>query len=102
MLAYFDVLQYSNELSKLLIENRLLKSGDEMEVEIRAQSIHAVELLREALLQQLSSEKSNTNEKSTKWLNSIVIDFYLWNFRQAHRKEIELAVPFHRTRSINY
>jgi hypothetical protein len=100
VLAYFDVLKYSSQLTNKLNQKCLLSSGDPMEVEIRTQSIHAVELLRSALQKRMTKEDNETAYPTP--LNSIVIDFYLWNFRQTHRDAIEKAVPFHRTRSINY
>ena len=68
--------------------NHLLNSGDELEVEIRAASIVAVERIKQTLGQ------SN--------INSVIIDFYLWDFRRENSETIEEKTPFHRVRSIYY
>ena len=83
-------------------------SGDQMEVEIRAMSIYAVELLRgeldklmaAAVVDNDGDDQKKANESEP--INSIVLDFYLWNFRRDHQDAIEQTVPFHRVRSINY
>lgn len=73
-----------------------------MEVEIRAQSIHAVELIKEALDQLADVDDGKSKAEKSEFINSTVLDFYLWNFRQDHREAIEHTIPFHRVRSINY
>lgn len=99
VLVYFDAMHYEPELRKRLQLLETLRSGEADEVEIRAVSIHAVELLRDELLKLAGS---NDQRGQIQTINSVVLDFYLWNFRQAHREAIEQAVPFHRVRSINY
>eukprot|EP00834_Sanchytrium_tribonematis_P001891 NODE_50_length_31184_cov_0.705099.p12 type:complete len:319 gc:universal NODE_50_length_31184_cov_0.705099:8791-7835(-) len=60
--------------------------NEALEVEIRGNSIHSVELLKE----ELSKLKVNAT--------SISLDFYLWKYA----KERTLTVPIHKTRCIYY
>jgi hypothetical protein len=69
-----------------------------MEVEIRGVSIHAVELLKKEMIEQF---KTTPDDKIV--VNSILIDYYLWDMRREKCKEIDAAgIPFHKTRSIFY
>lgn len=68
--------------------NHLLESGHPFEVEIRAAAIVAVDRIKERL--------SEPN------VNSVVIDFYLWDYRRENSEAIEHKIPFHRVRSIYY
>ena len=45
MLAYIDVLKYSDNLIKTLNE-KIIKTGDREEIEIRGASIYAVEVCK--------------------------------------------------------
>jgi len=92
VLAYFNVIQYSDQLKALLRDNHLFKNGDEMEIEIRAASIHAIEMIRQVI-------KTIDNSETT---NSIMIDFYLWEYRRKHSKQIDEKVDYHKVRSIYY
>ncbi|XP_022918685.2 queuosine 5'-phosphate N-glycosylase/hydrolase [Onthophagus taurus] len=95
-LLYYNVIEYSNELNDLLKKNNYLENGNEMEVEIRGVSIHAVELLREYITKKLGKDDS-------KKVNSIIIDHFLWDFRRKHAKEIlKIGLPFHKTFCIYY
>ncbi|XP_044266966.1 queuosine salvage protein [Tribolium madens] len=92
-LLYFGVFEYSEDLKKKLQDNKILENGEEDEVEIRACSIHAVELLKEHANKKLTDKK----------INAILIDHFLWDFRREHNKEIvEKKLPFHKTFSIYY
>jgi hypothetical protein len=91
-LLYFETILYSPELhQKLSQSNEELASGSELELEIRIQSILAVELVRYELVK--------TNPQ-TPW-NPILIDFYLWGFAKFFKEDLE-NYPIHRTRSIYY
>jgi len=92
ILAYFKILEYSDELTTVLTQNQLLPNGSRMEVEIRANSIWAVEVLRKEILAQ--GVKIET-------LNAITLDFYLWDLAQEVKEEIR-HTPVHKTRSIFY
>lgn len=92
-LLYYGVFEYSDELLKKLQEDKTLENGEEDEVEIRACSIHAVELLREYAAKKLKDKE----------INAILIDHFLWDFRREHNEEIlEKKLPFHKTFSVYY
>ena len=63
-----------------------LPSQSALEIEIRGNSIHSVELLKEEL-----------NKMGIK-ANAIMLDFYLWKYA----KDRTLEIPIHRTRCIYY
>lgn len=93
-LLYYNVLVYSDELLQKLKSNEILQNGDEMEVEIRGCSIHAVELLKDYVLKQINDPQR---------VNSVIIDHFLWDFRRKNAKEImKLGLPFHKTYCIYY
>ncbi|CAH1998745.1 unnamed protein product [Acanthoscelides obtectus] len=92
-LLWFEVFQYSKDLNEKLKSNVILKNGDEEEVEIRACTVHAVELIKEYVNKKLDDKKAN----------SILIDHFLWDFRRRYSKEVlEKGLPFHKTLSIYY
>ncbi|KAI4465176.1 hypothetical protein MML48_3g00013489 [Holotrichia oblita] len=93
-LLYFNVLEYSNELQEKLKSNYIFANGDPMEVEIRGCSIHAIELVKLYVW--------NEMDKPDK-VNSILIDHFLWDFRRKNAKTILTHIlPFHKTFSIYY
>lgn len=93
-LLYYGVFEYSEGLLKTLLQNEVLDNGREEEVEIRACSIHAVELLKEYAVKIVGSECQ---------VNSILIDHFLWDFRRKNAKDIEAKkLPFHKTYCIYY
>lgn len=104
VLQYFGVLEYSQELKDVLNRDHLIHHGSEFEVEIRGQSIYAVDLLVETMKKLIAKENGNSdaNHKSAT-INSILVDFYLWDFR---RQNVELidsnTSPYHKTRCIYY
>uniref|UniRef100_A0A060SZL4 Queuosine 5'-phosphate N-glycosylase/hydrolase n=1 Tax=Blastobotrys adeninivorans TaxID=409370 RepID=A0A060SZL4_BLAAD len=87
-------LKYSPQLQTRLLEHHLIPHGDPDEVELRACSIWAVELM---LKQILTIDPGAT-------VNAILIDFYLWDTaKQIQSKQGgQWAIPCHRTRSIYY
>ncbi|CAG2165674.1 unnamed protein product [Oppiella nova] len=92
VLVYFDAIEYSQQLNDILKdENHLFKSGDEYEVEIRAASIVAVHRIT-----QLIKTMNNSS------INSVIIDFYLWDYRRENSQPIDEKTPFHRVRDIFY
>jgi hypothetical protein len=81
------VLNYSPELSKKIMTDNLLLSGSQAEVEIRACSVHAVELLRQVL----ADAGCNVTSQG--------LDYLLWNRGQESRYR---NLPSHRTRCVYY
>lgn len=104
VLQYFGVLEYSQELKDVLNRDQFIDHGSEYEVEIRGQSIYAVDLLARTMkkLSARGNGNGDTNHKSVV-INSILIDFYLWDFR---RQNVELidsnTSSYHKTRCIYY
>eukprot|EP00118_Oscarella_pearsei_P026350 m.309803 g.309803 ORF g.309803 m.309803 type:complete len:341 (+) comp47880_c0_seq1:132-1154(+) len=72
ILRQSGVLVYDEELAQTLEKGAVFQSGDAMEVEIRGNSIWAVELIKQEI------KKLCPPEDQIK-VNSILIDFHLWN-----------------------
>jgi hypothetical protein len=66
--------------------------------QIRGASIYIVEVAKAMVLEQL---KANYPELSTKHVNSILIDHFLWDYRRANA-DLLSYIPFHKTFSIYY
>ncbi|XP_052013301.1 queuosine salvage protein isoform X3 [Apodemus sylvaticus] len=97
ILVYFGALKYSDDLLKKLLEGEMLLNGDKQEVEIRGCSIWCVELIRDRLLELLEKR----GEKPPVEINSILLDYHLWDYAREHREDMK-GIPFHRTRCIYY
>ncbi|KAG7396071.1 hypothetical protein PHYBOEH_002817 [Phytophthora boehmeriae] len=80
-------LVYSSELSKLVDSKTEIPAGSEMELEIRAATIQAVELLHKQMLSQGHQ------------LKVIELDWLLWQIGEDNKEELQ---PHHRTWSIYY
>ncbi len=87
ILRKLNVLEYSKELENLIGNKIEMESGNPMEVEIRANMIWAIELIKEEI-----------NKKYPE-INSMNIDHYLWILSQDKKKDDK---PYHLTRTINY
>lgn len=86
VLRYYHVLEYRATLAQRIDNQELLTAGNEEEVEIRAATIWACELLRRAMQQRGRS------------LTAAEIDMRLWLMgQQSHEMQ-----PYHRTRTIYY
>lgn len=98
VLVHFGALIYKDELMNDLKNDKLLLNGEPKEVEIRGASIYIVEVAKGKVLQEL---KVNHPELSTKHVNSILIDHFLWDYRRANADFLSY-IPFHKTYSIYY
>jgi hypothetical protein len=87
VLRAWGVLVYAASLAQKVGRRVLLPAGGEEEVEIRAATVWAAELLREALA-----------ERGAR-LNSTEVDWLLWDTGQ---RRIARMKPYHRTRTIHY
>lgn len=87
VLRHFNMLRYEPELAEKVDRQILLEAGGREEVEIRANTIVAVERIREAL------------ERQGRRLHAFQIDGTLWDLGQeaAYRTK-----PYHRTTTIFY
>ncbi|KAJ6643314.1 Queuosine salvage protein [Pseudolycoriella hygida] len=98
VLVHFGAIKYSNELLDLLKKETILANGSPEEVEIRGASIYVVEQLKEMVLKEI---KENCLDLSTKNVNSVLLDHFLWDYRRRFAYELE-HIPFHKTISIYY
>jgi hypothetical protein len=96
VLLHFGAIRYSPDLNKFLEQDLEIPNGDRREVEIRAASIHAVELIREKV-----QEKLRENGQNPDSINAIMIDHFLWDYRREHAQALE-KYPYHKTRCIFY
>ncbi len=87
VLRHLGILRYSPELAASIDRREELLAGSPEEIEIRAHTIWAVELLKREL------------EKLGRSLRSFEIDWLLWNLGQ--REEFRQK-PYHQTRTIFY
>ena len=87
ILRQFGMLRYRPELVQSIAGYELIPPGDEREVEIRAATIWAVELLRQALAERGRS------------LPACELDWLLWNAAQTLPADAE---PYHRTLTVYY
>ena len=86
VLRQLGVLRYSDELTAALRRSELIVYGDRREVEIRAASVQAVEQIAALLAGR------------GRILAPYEIDWRLWTLGQ----ELEMTLPYHRTRSVFY
>ena len=87
VLRHLGILRYAPELAHKIDQGILIKAGSPEEVEIRANTICVVDLIRQEL------------EKMGKGLKAFEIDWILWNLGQ---DEAFKEKPYHRTVTIFY
>ncbi len=87
VLRHLGILHYAQALAQKVDQKIYLEAGSPEEVEIRANTIWAVELIRQEL------------ERMGKGLRAFEIDWILWNLGQ---HEEYRARPYHRTLTIFY
>ena len=95
-LQHYGALQYSADLLQWLREDKMLKSGDRWEAEIRGCSIEAVERVTRRV-RELLEARHVTGAR----VNSILVDQYLWCYRREHAETMK-SIPYHKVRSIFY
>jgi len=86
LLCEYGILNYNEELSKIIFSNSLIEHNSDMEIEIRANTLYALELIKDTL-----------KEKNI-YLNSVEIDNIIWNMRT----DKEHSMPVHKTITIYY
>lgn len=79
--------------------NPHLEKGSELEIEIRGNSIWSVEILKNRIKELLEKDPSS-HDKSIQ-INSILIDFYLWDYAKQHSDDLS-KIPIHKTVTIFY
>jgi hypothetical protein len=87
VLRQFGILEYAEPLARKVDRLELLERGSPEEVEIRANTIRAVDLIRQELA------------ASGQRVQAFEIDWLLWNLGQ---QEAFREKPYHRTRTIYY
>ncbi|XP_059513028.1 queuosine 5'-phosphate N-glycosylase/hydrolase isoform X2 [Myotis daubentonii] len=97
VLVHLGALKYSEGLLEKLLKGEMLSYGSRQEVEIRGCSLWCVELIRDCLLDLIEKKGEKTSEE----INSILLDYYLWDYARDHRDDMK-GIPFHRTRCIYY
>jgi hypothetical protein len=95
-LLYFDILKYSPELNSIL--QSMISPGSVEEMEIRGNTIHAVELLVEQI-RELALKTPDVYGDIT--INAVVIDFFLWEYAREYREEVG-KLAFHKVRTHFY
>lgn len=86
LLCEYGILVYDKRLLEIIKSNTLIEHNSDIEIEIRANTLYAIELIKEALKQK------------NIYLNSIEIDSIIWNMRILGRH----LIPVHKTITIYY
>lgn len=86
ILNYYGILEYTEDLTNKIKKKKLIKAQSKEEIEIRANTIWAIEFLKKEL------KNYGVN------LYSFEIDWYLWNRSQ----KIKFPLPHHLTKTIYY
>lgn len=103
-LLHLGILKYTDKLMQRLKRGEIIPAGDRLELEIRGNSIWAVELIYQEVKAKakMDSEFSLLSpEKLSLIINSVIIDFYLWDFAK-EKLEGSTDLPCHKTRTIFY
>lgn len=94
---YYNALTYKNELIARLKFGELMRHGDPDETEIRAGTIYAVEKIKHQV-----RRLARRNQNHSLIINSIIVDFWLWDTRRSNAEAIDFKLPHHKVRSIYY
>ncbi len=86
ILEEFGIFVYNDKLKKIIAASRNIRHNCHMEVEIRANTLYVLELMREIL-----------NSRGIK-INSIELDNIIWKMR----KQVNGNLPVHHTKTIFY
>ncbi|CAG0923559.1 unnamed protein product, partial [Notodromas monacha] len=97
ILHSLKILKYDKVLRQLLEKGAEISSGSVEEIEIRGCTIHAVEMLKEAVIELMVTSGDLGLVSS---VNSALLDHHLWDLSQKPGGDLKL--PFHRTRSWFY
>ena len=103
-LLHLSILKYTSKLMEKLKRGEMIPVGDRFELEIRGNSIWAVELIYQELVKKSKADLqfcSLSPDELSSVLNSVIIDFYLWDFAK-EKLEGVTQLPCHKTRTIFY
>lgn len=103
-LLYLGVLKYSKNLMEKLKRGDIIPPGDTLELEIRGNSICAVDRIYQNVLRNAQNDDffcEMKQQELSQCFNSVIIDFYLWDFAK-EKVEKDADLPCHKTRTIFY
>lgn len=103
-LLHMNILKYTDKLMEILNRGNHVPAGDRIELEIRGNSIWAVERIYQKVkaMSKMDSEFSSLAPgEIDSILNSVIIDYYLWDFAKEELGGLT-ELPFHKTRTIFY
>lgn len=86
ILYEYGILNYNETLLQIIASNKLIEHNSNMEIEIRANTLYALELIKETL------------KENNIYLNSVEIDNIIWNMRINK----VYSLPVHKTLTIYY
>jgi len=89
-------LKYSKPLICVLNENKIIERGSDIELEIRAGTINACDLIAE------KTNETLKNNKCKKEINAAVVDNFLWCYVKFRKNRDDKILNHHLTRSGNY
>ena len=81
LLYEYGILVYDKRLLEIINSNTLIEHNSNIEIEIRANTLYAIELIKDTLKQK------------NIYLNSVEIDSIIWNMRTADKH----LIPVHKT-----
>jgi len=92
MLHTLGCLSYSSTLENHIRQCKAIEAGSQLEIQLRGNSIWAVQLLLKQILHAHPKAK----------INSILLDFFLYDTMKELEAQGRETIPHHRTRSIWY
>lgn len=81
-----EILKYNDKLSRVILSGKMIRHNSQMEIEIRANTLYVLELIKEQL------QKRHIN------VNSVELDNIIWNTRNNKNNKR----PYHHTKNIYY
>ncbi|KXJ20652.1 queuosine salvage protein [Exaiptasia diaphana] len=104
-LLYLGVLKYSQNLVEKLKRGDIIPPGDILELEIRGNSICSVDRIYQKVLSNAQNDDifcEMKKQELAQCFNSVIIDFYLWDFAKEQVEKDVDHPPCHKTRTIFY
>ena len=103
-LLHLGIMKYTDELLEKLKKGEVIPAGDKLELEIRGNTIWAVELMYQEMVKMAKGDSQFSSlppEELSSVVNAVIIDYYLWDFAKRELEGIT-EFPFHKTRTIFY
>mmetsp|Transcript_32531 Transcript_32531/g.71107 ORF Transcript_32531/g.71107 Transcript_32531/m.71107 type:complete len:224 (-) Transcript_32531:795-1466(-) len=99
VLRQLGIIEYSKQLAEMVDGKVEIAAGSEMEVEIRACTVVAVQLMCQAIEQRATKADCHPCCLPSGHLPCVAVDWWLWERGEATR---EISPPHHRTHTIFY